>query len=105
LETSSEDGIVRIDHVDDVKSYELGARVLRGDKVHRQGDDPDRFNSFSAEAIEGLRRFFELLSIKTHFVEGCEEKDFGLATVVNKDFGDVPSIDMDGDDHGLCVWE
>jgi hypothetical protein len=26
-----------------------------------------------------------------------------LATVINEDFGDVPSFDMDGDDHGLYV--
>jgi hypothetical protein len=26
-----------------------------GAKRHRQGDDPDGFNSFPAEAIEGLR--------------------------------------------------
>jgi hypothetical protein len=88
-----------------IKSYELGARVPGGAKGHQQGDDPDRFNSFSAEAIEGIHRLFELLSIKTYFVEGCEKKDFGLATVVNEDFGGVPSIDMDGDDHGFCVGE
>jgi hypothetical protein len=46
-----------------------------------------------------------LLLIKTHFVKGYEEKDFGLATVVNEDFGDVSSIDVDGDDHGVCVGE
>jgi hypothetical protein len=102
---SSEDGVVRIDHVDDVKSYELNARVLGDAKTHRQGDDPDRFNSFFTKAIEGLHLFFELLLIKAHFVEGCKEKDFRLATVINEDFGDVPSIDVDGDDHGVCVGE
>jgi hypothetical protein len=44
---SSEDGVVRIDHVDDVKSYELDARVLGDAKTHRQGDDPDRSIHFS----------------------------------------------------------
>jgi hypothetical protein len=48
---------------------------------------------------------FEPLSIKTHFVEGCAKKDFGLATIVNEDFGDVSSIDVDGDNHGVCVGE
>jgi hypothetical protein len=80
-------------------------RVLGGAKGHRQGDDPKRFNSFSVEAIEGLHRFFELLLIKTHFVASYEEKNFGLATIVNEDFGDVPSIDVDGDDHGIYVGE
>jgi hypothetical protein len=28
-------------------------------------------NSFPTEAIKGLRWFFELLSVKTHFVECC----------------------------------
>jgi hypothetical protein len=26
-----------------------------------------------------------------------------LATVINEDFGDIPSIDVDGDDHGAYV--
>jgi hypothetical protein len=43
--------------------------------------------------------------IETHFVEGCEEKDFSFATIINEDFGDVPSIDIDGDDHGVYVGE
>jgi hypothetical protein len=33
------------------------------------------------------------------------EKDFSLATIIDKDFGDVPSINVDGDDHGVCVGE
>jgi hypothetical protein len=103
--TSSEDGIIWIDHVDDVKNYELGARVLGGAKIHQQGDDLDRLNSFPTEAIEGLHRFFELLLIKTHFVEGCEEKDFSLAPVIDEDFCDIPSINVDGDDNGVCVGE
>jgi hypothetical protein len=40
----------------------------------------------------------------SHFFEGYE-KDFGLAAVVDKDFGSVPSIDVDGDDHDVGMWE
>jgi hypothetical protein len=39
--------------------------------------------------------------VETHFFEGCEEKDFGLASIVDEDFGDMPSIDVDSDDHGI----
>jgi hypothetical protein len=46
-----------------------------------------------------------MLSIEIHFVEGCEENDFSLATVIYEDFGDIPSIIMDGDNHGVCVVE
>jgi hypothetical protein len=46
-----------------------------------------------------------LLLIETHFVEGCEEKDFSFTTIIDEDFGDVPSIDIDGDDHGVYVGE
>jgi hypothetical protein len=28
-----------------------------------------------------------------------------LAAVVDKDFGDIPSVDVDGDDHGVGMWE
>jgi hypothetical protein len=31
----------------------------------------------------------------------AEEKDFGLASIVNENFGDVPSINVNGDDHGV----
>jgi hypothetical protein len=41
--------------------------------------------------------------IKTHFVEGCEEKEFKLATVIDEDFGDVPSVDVDDNEHGVYV--
>jgi hypothetical protein len=46
------------------------------------------------------RGFVDSLS---HFVEGCEEEDFGLATIVDKDFGDVSSVDVDSDDHGIGI--
>jgi hypothetical protein len=39
--------------------------------------------------------------VETHFFEGREEKDFGLASIVDEDFGDMPSIDVDSDDHGV----
>jgi hypothetical protein len=58
---------------------------------------------FPAEVIEGLHRFFELLSIKAQFVEGCMEKDFSLATVIDEDFCDIPSVDVEGDNYGICV--
>jgi hypothetical protein len=59
--------------------------VLGGAKRHLQGVDPNRF--------------------KTHFVKGYEEKDFSLATNIDEDSGDVPSINVDSDDHGVCVGE
>jgi hypothetical protein len=65
-------------------------RLLGGAERHRQSDDPDWFNSFPAEAIDGLGRFFEMFSIKAHFVEGCEEKDFSLVITIDEDFDDVP---------------
>jgi hypothetical protein len=74
---------MRVEHVNNVKGYVFGARVLRGAERHRQSDDPDWFNSFSTEAIEGIRQFFELFSIKAHFVKGYEEKDFSLATIID----------------------
>jgi hypothetical protein len=80
-------------------------RVLGGAKRYRQDDDPDQLNSLPAKAIEGLSLFFELLLIKAHFVEGCKEKDFSLATIIDEGFGGVPSVDVDGDDHGICMGE
>jgi hypothetical protein len=43
--------------------------------------------------------------IKAHFVEGCEEEDFDLAAIVDKDFGDVSSVDVDSDGHGIGMRE
>ncbi len=40
-----------------------------------------------------------------HFFEGRQEEDFCLAAIVDEDFGDVPSIDVDGDDHGVGMLE
>jgi hypothetical protein len=58
---------------------------------------------YSAEAIEGLRRFFELLLIIAYFFKGCEEENFGLIAILNEDFGNVPSVDVDGDDHDIGI--
>jgi hypothetical protein len=41
----------------------------------------------------------------THTKVAEVEKDFGLATIVNEDFGGIPSIDMDSDDHSVFVGE
>jgi hypothetical protein len=49
----------------------LGARVFGGAKRDWVWDGCDRFNSYSAEAVEGLRRFSELFLIEAHFAEGC----------------------------------
>jgi hypothetical protein len=42
-----------------------------------------------------------LFSVIAHFLEGWEEKDLSLATIVDEDFGNVLSINVDGDDHGV----
>jgi hypothetical protein len=64
-------GIVWICHAGHIKSDVLCARVFRGAEGHRECNGSDRFNSFPAEAIKGLRRFFESFLVKTYFVEGC----------------------------------
>jgi hypothetical protein len=72
-----------------------------GAERHWLGDDPDWFNSFPTKTIEGLRRFLKLFSVETHLFECCEEKDFGLTSIINEDFGDITYIDVDCDDHGI----
>jgi hypothetical protein len=58
-------------HANHIKCDVFGARVFGSAKGHREFDSSNWFNSFSAEAITGLRWFSELLSVKTYFVEGC----------------------------------
>jgi hypothetical protein len=60
---------------------------------------------FASEAIEGLRLLFELLLIMAHFFEGRQEEDFCLAAVVDEDFGDIPSIDVDSMDRSIGMRE
>jgi hypothetical protein len=43
--------------------------------------------------------------IVAHIFEGYKEENFNLAAIVYEDFGDIPSIDVDGDDHGIGVGE
>jgi hypothetical protein len=101
----SEDGIIWIQHINHVEGYIFYARILWGVEWHGQGFDPNRFNSFVAEALEGLHWLFELFSVVAHFLEGRQEKDFSLAAIVDKDFGYVPSIDVDGDNHDIGMWK
>jgi hypothetical protein len=57
-EASSKDGVIRIEHVNNIKGDVFGARVLWGSKGNRQSYDPYWFNSFPAEVEEGLDRLF-----------------------------------------------
>jgi hypothetical protein len=70
-EASSKDSIVWICHVDNIESDVFYAMIFGSAKGYQESDCPDRLDSFTTEAIEGLRWLFELLSIKAHFIEGC----------------------------------
>jgi hypothetical protein len=59
--------------------------VLRGAERDRQCYDSHGLDSFAAEAVEGLHRFFELLLVIIHFFEGRQEEYFCLAAVVDED--------------------
>jgi hypothetical protein len=100
-----ENGVVWVWHVNHIKCDVFGAGSFGVTEGYRECDGPDRFDSFPIKAIEGRRQFFELLLVKTHFVEGCQEEDFGLTAIVNEDFFDVPFINVDCDDHGVSVWK
>jgi hypothetical protein len=52
--TPSKDSVIWIWHVDNIESDVFGARVFGSAKGHRECDSRDWFNSFPAEAIEGL---------------------------------------------------
>jgi hypothetical protein len=54
-----------------------------GCQTRRQCYYSDRLNSFAAEAIEGLHRFFELLLVVAHFFEGWWKEYFCLAAIVD----------------------
>jgi hypothetical protein len=69
-EDPSKNSVIWVWHVDNVKSdYSvrgfLGVPTDTGSVMA-----PTGLIFFPAKAVEGLRRFCELLSVKTHFVEG-----------------------------------
>jgi hypothetical protein len=96
---------VRVQHVNHVESCVLCARVYWGTKGNKQCYDSNGVNSLALEAIEGLCRLLEPLLVIAHILEGRQEKDFCLAAIVNEDFGNVPSVDVDGEDHGVDMRE
>jgi hypothetical protein len=58
--------------------------------------------------LKPYRSFVGSLScflVVTHLFKGCEEEDFGLATIVNENFGNIPSVDVDGDNHAIGMRE
>jgi hypothetical protein len=57
-------------HVNHIEGNVFGAWVLGSAEGHWECDGSDGFDSFSTEAIEGLRQFPKLLSVESHFVEG-----------------------------------
>jgi hypothetical protein len=42
-------------------------------------------DSFAAKAVQGLHRFFKLLLVVAHFLDGRQKEYFYPATVVNED--------------------
>jgi hypothetical protein len=60
---------------------------------------------FSAEAIEGLRQLSKLFLVATHLFKGYEEENFSLTTIIDEDFGNVPSVNVDGDNHSIGMGE
>jgi hypothetical protein len=70
-EAPLENGIVWVWHVNHVKYDVFGVGFFGGAEGYIECDEPDWLNSFPVEVIEGLRWFLGLLSVKTHFVEGC----------------------------------
>jgi hypothetical protein len=46
-----------------------------------------------------------MLLVIAHFLEGRQEKNSYLAAIVNRDFGNIPSIDVDGENHGVGMEE
>jgi hypothetical protein len=45
----------------------------------------DMLDSFAAKAVQGLHRFFKLLLVVAHFLDGRQKEYFYPATVVNED--------------------
>jgi hypothetical protein len=80
-------------------------RVLQGAEWNRQCYDSDWLNHLASEAIGGFRWLFEMLLVIAHFLEGRQEKNSYLAAIVNMDFGNIPSIDVDGENHGVGMEE
>jgi hypothetical protein len=70
-ESPSKDGVIWVHLVNHVEGDVFGAGVLGSAKGHWECDGSDGLDSFSAKAVERLRRFPELLPIEFHFVEGC----------------------------------
>jgi hypothetical protein len=104
-QTPSKDSIVWVQLVNHIKGYIFYARILWGAKQNRQGYNSDELDSFSSKTINGLRRLFKLLLVVAHFLEGRQQKDFGLAAVVNEDFGNISSVNVNGENHSIGMWK
>jgi hypothetical protein len=66
-----ENSVLWVWHVHHIKCDVFGVRVFGSAEGHRECDSPNWFNSFPVEALKRLRWFSDLVSVKTHFVEGC----------------------------------
>jgi hypothetical protein len=56
-EAPPEDGVMWVCHIDNIEGDVFGAGIFSYSERHWECDGSDRFNSFSIEAIEGLRQF------------------------------------------------
>jgi hypothetical protein len=72
-ETPSEDGIVRVIHFHHIEGCVLSTSVVKAAERYRLRYGTYWFNFSSTKTIQGLRCFFQLLSIETHLQEGGEE--------------------------------
>jgi hypothetical protein len=102
---SSENGIVGAQHSKDIEGHVLYSWVFHGAKRNMHGYDPNWLNSFVTKAIDELCWLFQLLLVITHFFGRPKKEDLSLDVIVDEDFGNIPSVDVDSEDHGVGMWE
>jgi hypothetical protein len=102
--TATNDSIVRILHVNNIKHNLLSPCVVNKPEGYWHGDLPKCYNLLSSEATKRVRSIMNFVFGLLHLSESFSKYDISCAAYVNQNIMDQKSFDHTRDNHSIIVW-
>src|SRR5688572_28595921 len=102
--TTTNNCIVRVFHVNNVKHNLLSSSVVDESEGHSHGNLAQCYYLSSSDATERMCSIMNLIFWLLHLSEGFSKYDVSCTACVNQDIVDQKSFDNTRDNHGIVVW-
>src|SRR5690348_8641165 len=101
--SATNDSIVRILHVDNVKHNLLSPCIVDESEGHWHGNLTKRYNLSSSEATKRVRSIMNLVFGLLHLSEGLSKYNIRCTACINQNIVDQKSFDHTRDNHSIIV--